>query len=118
MRDLAIRLILFLCQRFDVWPVEHKRLSMGVDKQARSQRWEQFAVEEGGLFDMIEALRRETFEQASDIPPEEVEKLQYAAMSDRNLRRLRQRVQSVIAVGKIEARNKAAKAQARILKSV
>ncbi|WP_230280259.1 hypothetical protein [Croceicoccus sp. Ery15] len=112
------RLILWLCHRFDVWPMDETRIPMESDAKARSIRWEQFAREEGGLFDMIEALRRETFELASEIPPHEVEKLQYAAMSDRNLRRLKQRIQGVIAAGKIEERNEAAKARPRIVKSV
>lgn len=118
MRNLIARLILWLCHRFDVWPMDETRYSMGDDAKARSERWEMFAREDGGLFDMIETLRRETFEQASEIPPHEVEKLQYAAMSDRNLRRLKQRVVGVIAAGKIEERNEAAKARMRIVKSV
>lgn len=118
MKALATRLILWLCNRFDVWPIAENRINMGADKIARSQRWEAFANEEGGLFDMIEALRREAFEHASELPPEEVEKLQYFAMSDRNLRRLKQRVQSVIAQGKIEARNAERGTAQRILKSV
>lgn len=118
MRKLMARLILWLCNHFDVWPLDEQRIPMGSDAKARSERWEQFAREDGGLFDMIEGLRRETFEQASEIPPEEIEKLQYAAMSDRNLRRLKQRVQSVIAQGKIEAKREAEARTVRILKSV
>ena len=112
------KIILWLCKRFDVWPIDETRIPMGGDAKERSLRWEQFAREEGGLFDMIEALRRETFEQAGEIPPHEVEKLQYAAMSDRNLRRLKQRVSGVIAAGKIETRNDAAKRRPQIVKSV
>lgn len=118
MRKLATRLILWLCNRFDVWPMDEQRIFMGDDAKARSHRWEAFAKEQGGLFDMIEALRRETFEQAAEIPPHEVEQLQYAAMSDRNLRRLKQRVQSIIAQGKIQERNEARPEALRILKSV
>lgn len=113
-----IRLILWLCHRYNVWPLDETRTPMEADAKARSIRWEQFAKEEGGLFDMIEALRRETFEQASEIAPHEVEKLQYAAMSDRNLRRLKQRITGVIAAGKIETRNDAARERVRIVKSV
>ena len=117
MRNLVIRFVLWLCARFDINPLDETRIRMGDDAKARSHRWQAFAVEEGGLFDMIEALRRETFEQASEIPPEEVAKLQYAAMSDRNLRRLKQRVQSIITQGKIQERNEAKK-PVQILKSV
>lgn len=118
MRNLAIRIVLWLCDRFAIAPLDETRSAMDKDAKARSIRWEQFAKEEGGLFDMIETLRRETFEQASEIPPEDVAKLQYAAMSDRNLRRLKQRIVGVIASGRIEEHNEAAKARPRILKSV
>ena len=118
MRKIVIRVVLWLCSRYDIWPMDETRTPMSNDAKARSLRWQEFATEEGGLFDMIEALRRETFDQASEIPPHEVEKLQYAAMSDRNLRRLKQRVSGVIAAGKIETRNDAAKRRPQIVKSV
>lgn len=118
MRSLAIRLVLWLCNRFGFWPIDEARIAMGGDKVTRGQRWEQFAKEEGGLFDMIEKLRRETFEQAAELPPEDVAKLQYFALSDRNLRRLKQEVVSVIAAGEIERRNEERKRPVRIVKSV
>lgn len=112
------KLILWLCHRFDAWPIEEARIEMGADKIARSQRWQAFANEAGGLFDMIEQQRREAFEAYSALPPSAHDDRVYLAMTDRNLRALKQRVVSVIAAGEIEARNEARKQHPRILKSI
>ena len=115
MRNLITRAVLWLAYRLGHALIPQDRIPMGSDAQARSERWEQFAREEGGLYDMIEALRRETFEQAAETDPKDVERLQYAAMADRNLRRLKLRVDSVIATGKIEAKRQPT--DLRIIKS-
>lgn len=103
MRNLAIRLVLWLCARFDIVLVGETRTKNGADAVERGQRWERFANEEGGLFDMIDQLRREAFEAAAETPPEETDKLAYWAMCDRNLRKVRQSVMAVIQNGRIEA---------------
>jgi hypothetical protein len=109
MRSLAIRLVLWLCRVFAIVPLDEMRLHMGASKIARSERWEQFYLEEGGLKDMLATVRREAFEVASEIDPRDTDKIYYWAMSDRNVRRLEQQVRGVIAAGKIELKQAEAK---------
>jgi len=104
MRNLAAHLVLWLCRTFDIKPLAEARLAMGSDVIARSERWEQFYLEEGGIADLIAALRMEAFEAAAETPPEDVAKLQYWAMADRNVRRLDARIRGIIMSGKIEVR--------------
>ena len=106
-RNLVTRLILWLCARFDVWPIDEARIPMADDAKARSMRWQEFAGEEGGLFDMIEAMRTKAFEEYSALPPAAHAERDYLALSDRNLRALKQRVVSVIAAGEIAEKNDA-----------
>lgn len=82
------------------------RIPMGGDVVSRSERWEQFAREQGGLYDMLADIRREAFEAAGELDPKDTDKIYYWAMADRNVRKLEQRVQAVIAAGKIEAHNR------------
>ena len=112
------KLILWLCRTFDVHPIDEARIRMGDDAKVRSHRWEAFAKEEGGLFDMIEGERIKAFEAYSALPPNAHDERVYLAMTDRNWRALEARVRSVITAGKIEERNEARKANAPIVKSV
>lgn len=105
MRALVTRLVLWLCARYDIVPLDEQRTNMGGDEVARSQRWEAFAREEGGLFDMIEKQRREAFMAYADTPPDQQATKDHLAMQDRALRQVRTRVESVIATGKIKAQN-------------
>lgn len=107
LHNLATRLILWLCARFYVWPIDEARIAMGDDAKARSMRWQEFAREDGGLFDMIEAMRKKAFEEYSALPPSAHAERDYLALSDRNLRALKQRVVSVIAAGEIAEKNDA-----------
>lgn len=103
MRSIALALCNWLVRRFDFSLIDEARLLMGKDAVARGERWEQFYREDGGIADMIEALRREAFEAAAELDPSETDKIAYWGMSDRNLRRLAQRVENIIATGKLEA---------------
>lgn len=111
MRNLAIRLVLWLCARFDIVLIDEQRKHIGGDAVERGKRWEMFATEVGGLFDMVEAQRRDTFEAFAETRPDQMEEKQYLAMQDRALRQLKARVQNVIASGKIEAKQRAHKAK-------
>lgn len=117
MRNLITRLILWLAARMGYVLIAQDRTPMADDAKARSDRWERFAREEGGLYDMIKAMRLEAFEAAAETDPKDVERLQYWAMSDRITRRLKQRVDSVIATGKIEAERDKLRHDLRIIKS-
>lgn len=104
-RKLAIRLVMWLCARYSIIPLDEARKFMGADKVARSQRWESFYLEENGLADMIDAARRGAFEAYSECRPSDHAEKEYLANSDRCWRHIDQRIRSVIETGKIEARN-------------
>ena len=118
MRNLVIRLILWLCRRFDISLLDETRRLATPDAIARGQRWEAFYHEQGGIADMIKALRLEAFEVAAELDPNDTDKIYYWATADRNLRRLDQRVRTVIETGKIEARRAQVKSQPMPKKSV
>lgn len=110
-RKMAVTIILWLCDRFDVWPVDETRLAMGSDKQARSQRWHEFAREEGGLFDMLDNVRSEYIAAMGKTSPGDHAKLEALAIGAHVAERLRAEVRSVIASGEIEAVNEDRKAR-------
>lgn len=104
MRNLAVKLVLWLCARFDISLIDEARRFVSPDAVTRGQRWEQFYAEEGGIADMIAAIRKEAFEAAAELDPRDTDKIYYWATADRNLRKLDQRVRGVIENGKIAAR--------------
>ena len=104
MRNLAIRLVLWLCARFDIVLIDEQRRLSSPDAVARGQRWEAFYNEQGGLADMIAALRKEAFEAAAEIDPREANLIYNGAIADRNLRQLEQKVRAVVANGQIAAK--------------
>ena len=118
MRNLAIRLVLWLCARFDINPLDETRRFVSPDAVARGQRWEAFYLEQAGIADMIQTLRREAFEVAAELDPNDTDKIYYWATADRNLRRLDQRVRSIIETGKIAAKNAEVKGVGMARKSV
>lgn len=111
LRNLAIHLVLWLCRVFAIVPLDEARRFMGQDKLVRSQRWEAFAVEQGGLYDMIETQRLAAFEAYAETPPNDQATRDHLAMQDRAWRQIRARVDNVIAAGKIEEKNNEAKAR-------
>ena len=106
MRNLVIRLVLWLCRVFDIALVNEARTMNGMDAVARGQQWEALAREEGGLFDMIEGMRRAAFEAYADCRPGDHAEKEYLAMQDRCLRQLKARIGAVIQAGVIEADSK------------
>lgn len=104
MRSLAIRLVLWLCTRFDIMPLDEARRFQSPDAIVRGQRWEAFYHEDGGLADMIASLRKEAFEAAAELDPSDTDKIYYWATADRNLRRLEGKVRGVITNGQIAAK--------------
>jgi len=110
MRNLAIRLVRWLCRRFDIVLLDEARRFISPDAIVRGQRWEAFYHEDGGLADMIAALRKEAFEAAAELDPRDTDKIYYWATADRNLRRLEQKVRAVIVNGQIAAKQAEAKA--------
>lgn len=106
MRNLAIRFVLWAVRRFNICVLSEARRRSSADAVERGARWQAFYEEEGGLADMLAALRREAFEAAAELDPSETEKVYYTMMADRNLRKLDQRIQQVIVTGKTEAENR------------
>ena len=104
MRNLIVRLVLWLCRVFDIVLIDEARRFASPDAIARGQRWEQFYAEEGGLADMIAQARREAFEAYGECRPSDVAEKEYLAASDRCWRQLDRRVRTVIETGKLEAR--------------
>lgn len=105
MRKLIVRLVLWLCNRFDVHPLDETRINMGADKKARSQRWEAFAKEDGGLFDLLDRIKAEYLAKMGQVKPGDAKTLEALAIGARVAEGLRAEVRSVIAAGEIEARN-------------
>jgi len=101
MRDLLVRLVLWACRKLDINPVEQARLDATGDAVQRGMRWEQFYREDGGIADMIAALRLDAFEAAAELDPADTDKIYYWATADRNLRRLDGKVRAIIATGKL-----------------
>lgn len=106
MRKLIGRFAVWLARKCGVpatESIDQARLMNGADAVERGARWEMFYREQGGLADMIAALRREAFEAAAELDPKDTDKIYYWAMADRNLRRLQARVEAVVITGQTEA---------------
>ena len=102
MRNLITRLILWLCARFDVWPIDEARVHMGADKKARSQRWEAFAKEEGGLFDLTAKIKAQYLASMGKVAPGDADALEALAIGARVCDQLDAQVRTVIAAGEVE----------------
>lgn len=100
MRNLAIRLTLWLVARLQIDVVEQARIMGGTDAIQRGQRWESFYREEGGLADMIARLRKGYFEAASAIGHRDDKQLYEFVVADRMARELDREVQQIIVTGK------------------
>lgn len=103
MRNLAIRLVLLLCARFEISIIDETRRDMGNDAIDRARRWEAFSVERGGLYDLIERQRLEAFQAYADCRPDDTAEKEYLAQQDRCWRQIKARVDGVIQNGRIEA---------------
>lgn len=101
MRNLAIRLVLWLCDRYGIDMLAESRIRNGSDAVARGKRYEEFATEEGGLYDMIDERRREAFCAYGETAPGDVATRDYLAMQDRCWTQLRACIVSVVQSGKI-----------------
>lgn len=84
---------------------EYPRIQNGADAVARGERWEGFYREEGGLADMIIALRRDYFEKIGSLKPGDVDALRSLGMADRIAREIDAKVREVIETGKIARSN-------------
>lgn len=81
------------------------RIDNGGDAITRGQRWEDFYREQGGLGEMIEALRRSYFEKVGTLKPGDTQSLEALGMADRIAREIEGQVIQVIESGKIAQSN-------------
>lgn len=97
-------LALWLCRVAGVQPViGPERIANGGDAVARGDRWQSFYSEEGGLADMIAAIRKGYFEAAAGLGISETDKVYEYALADRIAREIDREAQKIIISGKIEA---------------
>lgn len=121
MRNLVLRLVMWLCARYDINPVEEQRRLAPQDRVIRGQRWEEFYSEEGGLRDMIAGIRQNYFEQASALGHRDNDKLYEFAVADRQARELEREVLQIVASGRAMAERQAhidREDAARILRAI
>lgn len=115
------RLILWLVRAFKVDVIGSERLRAGGDAVERGMRWEAFYQEQGGLADLLVAVRQGYFEAAGALSPHDTAKLYEYALADRLARELDREVQQIIVTGKAEAerrREMQRQNAARILRSI
>ena len=103
LRNLTVRLILWLSARYGIVLLDEQRRNASPDAVERAMRWEAFFLERGGIGDMIAAARMEAFEAFAECRPDDIANKTDLANSDRCWRQIEQRIRSVIESGKIEA---------------
>ena len=95
------RLTLWLCRVAGVRPeIATERLMGGTDAVERGQRWETFYREQGGLADMLAALRQEAFEAAAEAGVRDDQTRLAWLLQDRAYRRLQNKIEAVVISGK------------------
>jgi len=89
-----------------VVPAPLPRVNNGTDAIARGQRWQAFAEEEGGLYDMFTRLKTDYFLKVGQLSPGDRDKLLALGMAHKIAGEIEREVQQVIASGKIAANNR------------
>ena len=74
-----------------------------IDPIARAQRWALFYNEEGGLKDILEALRLAYLDRMSAVEPWETDKLSKLAVASKVTRAVDDEIRSIIASGTVAA---------------
>lgn len=90
-----------IAARFGYVRREYRRIHNGSDAIARGERWESFYAEQGGLNDMITALRRDYFEKFATLKPSDRDSMFALAVADKVAREIDGKVRSVIETGKM-----------------
>jgi hypothetical protein len=100
-----------MLKRFAAWlaakagvspTIDAVRIKGGTDAVERGMRWEQFYREDGGLRDMLAALRREAFEAAQEAEVGDDQTRLAWMLQDRAYRALQGRIEAVVISGKVE----------------
>lgn len=100
---MIARILLWLCARLNVAVIDGTRIMHGPDAVERGARWEAFYREQGGLKDMIDAVRLGYFEASAALGVSDTDKLYEYALADRIAREIDRQVQGVVISGKVEA---------------
>lgn len=103
MHNLITRIVLWLCSRYHINPIDTARLANGRDAVERGARWEAFYRETGGLADMMRDIRLGYFEASAALSPRDTDKIYEYALADRIARELQRKIEAVIVTGKVEA---------------
>ena len=107
-----------MLKRFAIWlcriagipatqSIDATRLLSGTDAVDRGQRWEALYREQGGLADMLDALRREAFEAAAEAGVRDDQTRLAWLLQDRAYRRLQNKIEAVVISGKSEVAKQA-----------
>lgn len=106
MRNLAIRLVLWLCARYDIVPLDETRIQMNDDAKLKSHRWEGFYRESGGLSDMLDSVQADYYAAMGKLNPGDTKAMEALAIGARVTEQLRSEVRGVIAAGSLEQSKK------------
>jgi len=87
-------------------PAPLPRVNNGTDAIARGQRWQAFAEEEGGLYDMFARLKTDYFLKVGHLSPSDRDKLLALGMAHKIAGEIEGQVRQVIETGKIAANNR------------
>ena len=90
------------------WPAQWHEAG---DPVQRGQRWQAFFHEEGGLDDMLQAMRRSYFERAAQLRPGDTDGLVALSLADRIVAEIDGQIRAIIVEGESAAadRERAAK---------
>lgn len=89
--------------RFGYWRWPEKNGHTDVDAVARGNRWQTFYGEEGGLGDMLTAMRRSYFERAAQLKPGDIDALMALSLADRIVAEIDGQVRAIIVEGEVAA---------------
>lgn len=114
-----------MIKRFALWlwpdlraSIDATRLMGGTDAVERGMRWETFYREAGGLADMLDALRREAFEAATEAGAKDDQTRLAWMLQDRAYRRLALKVENIVITGKNEVANREQTARSNAMRIV
>lgn len=92
-----------LLARYGYWKWPEKNGNRDTDAVARGHRWGSFYGEQGGLSDMLEAMRRSYFERASQLKPGDIDALMALSLADRIVAEIDGQVRAIIVEGEVAA---------------
>lgn len=92
-----------LLARFGFWRWPEANGHRDTDPVSRGNRWQNFYGEEGGLSDMLTAMRRSYFERATQAKPGDTDTLLALSLADRIVAEIDGQVRAIIVEGEVAA---------------